>query len=117
MLPEFTIDDQFLKDVTTIEHRSKFEGRDDLTPEELVEVLEGRDTWTIRGSQDHPVFANLRNTLEAQGYIRTERSWCNGDRVLEPFKLNGIIFGVGDKFPSAAAMSGELKFKQKFPEY
>lgn len=116
MLPEFTIDDQFLKDVTTIEKHSKFDGRDDLTPEELVEVLEGRDTWTIRGSKDHPVFANLRNVLESLGFIRTERSWCNGDRVLEPFKLNGIIFGVGDKFPSAAAMSGHLKFERDWRE-
>ena len=116
MLPEFTIDEQFLKDVLYTKTHSKFDGRTDLTPEETVELLQGKHTWTMSGSADHPVFANLRNVLEAQGHIRTERSWCNGDRVLAPFKLNGVIFGAGDKFPSAAAMSGHLKFERKWGE-
>ena len=110
MLPEFEIDPQFLTDVTVIERSSKFDGRTDLTQQEMIELLEGQHIWTCTKSENHPVFANLRNVLEAQGYISVEKRWWNGDRVLEPFKLNGIIFGVGDQFPCASAMSGHLKY-------
>ena len=53
--------------------------------------------------KDHPSFAALRDALEHRGYITTQRTWSNGDTVTEEFKLNGKYFGVGDRFPCAAA--------------
>lgn len=54
---------------------------------------------------DHPAFAALRNHLEGRGYIETQRTCGNGDRVLKPFYLNGKYFERGDKFLSASAMA------------
>lgn len=57
------------------------------------------------GSQDHPYFASTRDMLEHNGYIKCERSWHNGDRVLKPFYFNNVYMNVGEKFSSATAMS------------
>jgi len=54
---------------------------------------------------DHPSFTALREHLGARGYISIERRWWNGDRVLTPFKLNGMVFNVGDKFSSSSALA------------
>ena len=61
------------------------------------------------GHEDHVIFKQLRERLGELGLIEIERGWCNGDRVLEPFKLNDKLFEVGDKFLSAGAMSYHLK--------
>lgn len=64
--------------------------------------------WSSHGDVDHPSFTRLRNHLEAKGYIETQRSWVNGDRVLRKFILNGVTFEPGDKFLSASAMRWKL---------
>jgi len=66
------------------------------------------------GSDDHPEFAKLRNELEEKGFIKTQRSWWNGDTVLKPFTLNGHKFKTNDRFLSGAAMAGHLKFARKY---
>lgn len=63
------------------------------------------------GHEDHPSFTATRNWLEHRGFITTERRWSNGDRVIDPFYLNGKYFDVGDKFPCAAAMNIHLQYK------
>ncbi len=67
---------------------------------------------TIRGTSygtiDHPNFTKLRDKLEQEGYIQTERTWWNGDRVLKPFILNNMLFKKGDQFPCATALSVKL---------
>jgi len=60
---------------------------------------------------DHPGFANLRNALESDKYITTERNWSNGDTVSKRFRLNSKWFEVGDKFPCAVAMHNHLRRK------
>jgi len=58
---------------------------------------------------DHPAFTRLRDRLENEGYIKTERNGSNGDRVLKRFKLNDHWFEEGEQFPCASAMRGVLK--------
>ena len=82
--------------------------RNNLTNEDLVTILKGWDVGTSVYSKDHDEFTKLRNRLEEEGYIKTERSWCNGDRVLKPFKLNEWTFNKGDQFASAPALSNSI---------
>jgi hypothetical protein len=60
-------------------------------------------------SKDHPEFTKLRDRLEADGYINTERGMWNGDRVLKAFYLNDKKFDIGDKFYCASAMGYWVK--------
>ena len=69
---------------------------------------------TISKSVDHPAFAALREHLDARGYITIQTGWVNGDRVIKPFCLNEVYFGVGDKFVCASAMSGHIKYRKKY---
>lgn len=64
--------------------------------------------WSSHGDIDHPSFTRLRKHLAAKGYIETQRSWVNGDRVLRKFILNGVTFEPGDKFLSASPMHWKL---------
>lgn len=64
---------------------------------------------TSTSSDDHPEFKKLRNQLEESGYIKTERGWWNGDRVLKKFYLNDVEFKKGYKFPSGAAIKYNLE--------
>lgn len=68
---------------------------------------------TIAHAVDHPAFAALREHLAHRGYIKMETGWVNGDRVTKPFHLNGVPFNVGDKFLSASAMEGHLKYHKR----
>lgn len=63
--------------------------------------------------EDHPEFAKLRDQLEVEGFIRTQRGWSNGDVVLKPFLLNGQKFKKNDRFVCAAAMAWHIKSKFK----
>lgn len=90
--------------------------------EEYITSLNEAFTWitangygpcTVAKSVDHPAFAALREHLGIRGYIKIERGWINGDRVIKPFHLNEVPFQVGDKFVSASAMSGHLKFHKR----
>jgi len=64
---------------------------------------------------DHPKFTELRDKLESEGYIKTERLFWNGDRVLKPFYLNGTKFNKGQQFSCASALSCVLyrKYENK----
>ena len=111
----FEIDPAYMTDV--MEHREwgayDRVPADQITGEQVLTILRGRDRCSIMGSRDHPEFAALRDQLEQLGYIKTERQWWNGDRVLRPFRLNGCLFRRDEQFPSAAAMSGHLKYWHK----
>jgi hypothetical protein len=60
------------------------------------------------GTKDHPEFIKLRNKLYKLGYIQIESSYWNGDRVLKPFKLNGLTFKRGESFLCACALGIKL---------
>ena len=69
---------------------------------------------TIIGTKDHPKFTEFRNKLEKLGYIKTERSWYNGDRTLKPFIINGMKLKKGDKFCCACALDIQIKVYKEY---
>ena len=62
---------------------------------------------------DHPSFSALRDVLERRGFIKTERNWHNGDRVISDFKLNGELFKEGEQFSCAAALGNQLRVQRR----
>ena len=109
----FELDPEYITDVTIREEWNIHTNKDTITNEDLVEVLKGRGSWSSTHSEDHPEFARLRDQLGELGYIRIERGWWNGDRVLKSFTLNGMAFEPGEQFCSAAPMKFHLERAQK----
>ncbi len=71
-------------------------------------TMEGK----IQGSTDHPEFTKLRNNLEKLGYIKTERTYWNGDRVLKPFSINGMKLDKGQQFCCASALGNQISVRK-----
>lgn len=90
------------------EEHDHIKDRANPTNEELILILKGYDRSITIYTKDHEEFTKLRETLGKLGYIKIERGWWNGDRVIKPFKLNGWIFKRGHKFPSAAALKNGI---------
>lgn len=110
---KYSIDPQYVTDIIIHEQWSVHEDKTELTTEQLVDVLLGSDRCSSYHTEDHPEFARLRDQLESDGYIVTERRWWNGDSVLKKFTLNGVVFNPGDQFPSAAALQFRLGRNKK----
>jgi GTP1/Obg family GTP-binding protein len=115
----FEIDPTSLCQVTVRTQYSMYSRikQEDLTPEQVFKIIKGEDICTTTSRDDHPEFKELRNTLEDQGFIKTERSWWNGDRVLKSFTLNGAKFRKDEKFHCGAAIEYTVKQKQKNKRY
>jgi hypothetical protein len=114
MLKEFFIADQYITDVTVRTEHDFIKDRKNLTHEDLIKILKGYDKSISISNKDHDEFTKLRNQLEELGYIKTERGWWNGDRVLKSFKLNGWTMRKGHKFPCAAALRNSIDCAKKF---
>lgn len=116
-MKEFTIDPAYFTDVVIRKEWNTYtqNGREP-TAEELLLILEGKGKCSITGSEDHPEFAKLRKQLGELGYIYIETGWWNGDRVLKPFKLNGLILDEGEQFSSAAAFGTRWSVIQRYPD-
>ena len=110
---KFEIDEEYLTSVTVHKEWSMYRNKDTLTNKELIKVLKGEDRCSTTHCEDHPTFTELREKLGEQGYIKIERGWWNGDRVLRPFRLNGIRFSKGDQFSCAAALKISFTIKRK----
>jgi hypothetical protein len=110
------IDESFLTSVNIRNEWSMFKhiAPEDLTPDQVFKMIKGEDRCSWQSSEDHPEFAKLRDSLEQRGYIKTQRNCWNGDDVIKTFTFNDKKFKKGDRFPSACAMSGHLKFSKKF---
>ncbi len=113
---DFYINDAYLTDITVREEYIPRTDSENTTPEQLIEVIKNAGRCYSIGTKDHPEFAMLRDQLEQLGYVITERSWWNGDRVLRPFTLNGVKFRKHDQFPCAAAMGSHLRFAKKYQQ-
>lgn len=116
MLKQFTIDEQYICNVTihTVWGRYDHIPYEDLTAEQLITILKGEAHCSSTSSKDHDEFTKLRDRLEELGYIKTQRGWWNGDRVLKGFKLNEWTFKKGEKFASAGAMSNSIHCARKY---
>ena len=117
MLKEFFIDEQYITDVTVRTETSLLSNPENPTHEDLIKIIKGHDKMVSISNKDHDEFTKLRNTLEEQGYIKTERGWWNGDRVIKGFKLNGFPLKKGERFYCAAAMKGSFSLAKKNKNY
>jgi hypothetical protein len=106
---KYTIDRAYLTSVTIHESWSAYDNKSDLTEEELVKVLKGLDRCSTIRDEDHPEFARLRDTLEQDGCIETNRLCWNGDQVIKNFQVNNTKFKIGDRFLCAAASKFQIK--------
>ena len=113
MLKEFYIDDQYIKDEIVRTEYDYIKDRKNPTNEDLIKILKGWDKSVSISNKDHDEFTKLRNQLEELGYIETQRSWWNGDRILKSFKLNGWTMRKGHKFPCAAALRVSIDCARK----
>jgi hypothetical protein len=109
----FEINLEYVTDVSVTQTYYRHADKESLTNEELIEVIKNPVSSSTYSTEDHPEFARLRNQLEAQGYIRCERNWSNGDRVLKSFSLNSVAFEPGEQFCCAAAMKFHLERAQR----
>lgn len=100
----FEIDVSSLKQITITKSRSIYANQTYLTHDQLIKIIKGEDIFTSMHAEDNPEFTELRELLGAQGFIRIERLWWNGDEVQKEFTLNGHLFRQGDQFPSASPM-------------
>jgi len=110
MLKQFTIDESYITDVMVKVEHDFIKDRNNPTPEEIIKALKGYDKSVSISHKDHDEFTKLREQLEREGYIKCERGWWNGDRVLKSFKLNEWTFRKGHKFVCAAAMKGSIEY-------
>lgn len=105
----FTIDPTHISEQVVVKRIGRFDGRTDLTNEELMQVLDGSDyVGSTTSSEAHPGFIGLRKMLHEQGYINMETRWVNGDSVIKPFALNGFMFLPRDQFPCASVLRWQL---------
>ena len=109
MLKQFTIDEQYIVDVTVRTETDMIKDRNNLTNDDLIKIIKGWDKMVSISNKDHDEFTKLREQLGKLGYISIERGWWNGDRILKSFKLNEWVMKKGHKFPCAAAMSVSIK--------
>jgi len=111
-IPKFEIDEEYLNSITVHKVFIPYDGKMNLTSDELLEVLRYDGHQTSISSKDHPKFTELREELERLGYIKIERAWWNGDSVLKPFKLNDLPFKKHDQFSCAAALGIRLTLRK-----
>lgn len=114
MLKQFTIDEQYICDVTVHTEHDFIKDRSNPTHDDIIKILKGYDKSYSTSSKDHDEFTKLRDQLEELGYIECQRGWWNGDRVLKGFKLNEWTFKKGEKFCSAGAMKNSINCARKF---
>jgi len=109
-MKNFEIDMEYVVSVSIVEEHYPKQRENETSEEFLIRKLtHGSNPVVTISSEDHPEFAKLRNQLEQEGYIKTERSWSNGDRVLKPFMLNNVKFKKNYKFCCASAMKWVLE--------
>ena len=108
---KFEIDQVFLKGVYISREWGMYDHipEAELTADQLVNIIKGKDRCSTSSSEDHPEFTQLREQLGHDGYIRIERGWWNGDSVIKPFILNNYQFNQGDQFPCSIALQSRLK--------
>lgn len=118
-IPQFRLDPEFITSVTIRTEYNRYNKLNDLSDDEMVDLLKNGKPFNAFSisTADHPEFDKLRRRLAAEGFIKPEYGWWNGDQVLVKFKLNDMKFNVGDQFPSGGALGTHIKFLKNHPEY
>ena len=115
-MKSFEIEDRYLTDVVEYKSWSIHQGKTEVSADELIGMLKGKDRISSTRTIDHPIFSVLREQLNQERYITIERGWWNGDVVKKPFMLNGVKFKKGDRFCCASAMSIHLSIQKKYQQ-
>ena len=110
----FNLDESLDWDVAIHKEWNSYLVKDKVTNVDLIEVLKGHGWCRTGSTDDSPEFKELREQLEDRGYIKCQRGWWNGDRVLKPFTLNGVKFKKDDQFSSGAAMKIHLTITREY---
>lgn len=110
---KFYLNEEFITDETVIKKGNTILDKGSVSNQDLISLIKGEGYWSTVSHQDHPEFTKLRDQLEQEGYIRTERNFWNGDSVIKPFYFNDVKFKAGDTFYCAVAMKGHIKLKKK----
>ena len=108
----FTLDESTNFNVVNRKVHSYLENPENPTADDLIKIIKGVHQSITYSNEDSPEFTALRNQLETEGYIKCQRGWSNGDRVLKPFTLNGIEFKINDKFFCGSAMQWHLEWER-----
>ena len=124
-MKNFEIDPSHLCGVVTTSYTTfRLVGDDHNLPDDIKQLFNKDQPQQVKvtGSDDHPLFKELRNTLEREGYIVCQRSWWNGDRVIKTFSLNGVVFVEGGTFWCGSAMGPAYQVAKEngskvFPKY
>ncbi len=111
-MKSFEIDPAHLCSVIVQKEYNLYSGKKQLTEEETVNVLLGKNRIFSTHYEDHPSFASLRKQLGNEGLISVVTNYWNGDVVLKPFYLNGALFKKGDRFPCASAIKYNIDSKR-----
>lgn len=112
-IEDFSINPSYLVDVQVEVMHDHILDRANPTEDDIMRILQGQDRAWSFCTYDHPIFHQLRQDLERQGFIHVQQNCCNGDRVLVPFRLNGWLFQPGRKFPGAAALGHAIASAQR----
>lgn len=115
VIPALLKDYQPSLPIHTPRFRIKEEYLTSVADEIICEQTKTGSNWSSHGTIDHPSFTRLRKRLAQDGLIHMETGWWNGDRVLEEFYLNDVLFKAGEKFPSASAIKYTLEHGEKHP--
>lgn len=110
-LKNFEIDEEYLTQVVVHEEMkfTNFTPMGSMTQDQIDAMNEMMDKPVkVTRWIDHPEFTKLREQLEVEGYIKIQRSWWNGDRVLRSFKVNGIALRKGGTFYCASALGNSI---------
>ena len=114
MLKQFTIDEQYICDVTVRTEHDFIKDRNNPTHDDIIKILKGYDKSVSISNKDHDEFTKLREQLGELGYISIQRGWWNGDQVLKSFKINEWTFRKGHKFPCASALNNSIHCARKY---
>jgi hypothetical protein len=114
-LKNFEIAEEYLSSVNVVQEAEyTLQSPLEYVPEHIREMFkDGKAKMTTQSWADHPEFVKLRHLLEAEGYVRVEWGWWNGDRVLKAFTLNGIRFYKDGQFPCASALGIQYKIAKE----
>ena len=110
---DFFIDHEHLIDVADVRVHYTVD-MENPSNEDLLKILKNEHRMVSQGTKDHPEFVRLRIELEELGYIKTNRNWNNGDRVLKPFTLNGYKFEADNAFLCASATGNDFRLRKKY---
>jgi hypothetical protein len=95
--------------VNTVTYRSLLSNPEQPTDDDLIKILKNEHQCSYSSDDDHPEFKKLRANLGEKCYIAIQRGWWNGDIVVKPFKLNGVLFRKGSSFHCGDALAYTLK--------